>query len=85
MKYVLIHWIESNETSIVSEEFVRDKSIFMDVRVWRYKDESPKDQLENRIWHWQEFWQQVVSISGILNKFIGTENRDIYRSNMFTI
>ena len=85
MKYVLIHWIESNETSIVSEEFVRDKSIFVDGRVWRYKDESPKDQLENRIWHWQEFWQQVVSISAILNKFIGTENRDIYRSNMFTI
>lgn len=27
MKYVLVHWNESNETSILSEECVKDKSM----------------------------------------------------------
>ncbi len=30
MKYVLIHWTESNETSILNEEFVKDKSMLND-------------------------------------------------------
>ena len=30
MKYALIHWTESNETSILSTEFVKDKSMLKD-------------------------------------------------------
>ena len=30
MKYVLVHWTESNETSILSAEFVKDKSMLKD-------------------------------------------------------
>lgn len=30
MKYVLIHWTATNETSILSEDFVRDKSMLKD-------------------------------------------------------
>ena len=30
MKYVLIHWISTNETSILTSEFVRDKTMLDD-------------------------------------------------------
>ena len=30
MKYVLVHWVESNETSILSQDCVKDESMLTD-------------------------------------------------------
>lgn len=30
MKYVLVHWTATNETSVLTEKFVRDKSMLDD-------------------------------------------------------
>lgn len=63
MKFVLVHWIESNETSIISEEFVKDKSMLDDkhkkgmVMFGDAKAKAPKGG-------WKSYLAKVLASSG---------------------
>lgn len=63
MKYILVHWTASNETSILTEEFVRDKSMLKDVnkegmvRFGKLGCKEPKGG-------WKAYLGRVIFING---------------------
>ena len=63
MKYVLIHWISTNETSILTSEFVRNKTMLDDlskqgmVMFGQTRIKPPKSG-------WKSYLGQVVATSG---------------------
>lgn len=63
MKYVLIHWTQTNETSILSEEFVKDKSMLQDPNkhgMVMFGDASAKPPKTG----WKSYLARVIAASG---------------------
>ena len=52
MKYILVHWTATNETSILTDDFVRDKSMLTDskkegmIRFGKINTKEPKTGLK---------------------------------------
>ena len=63
MKYVLVHWTESNETSILGEECVKDKSMLKDTNkrgMVMFGDPSAKPPKTG----WKLYLARVIAASG---------------------
>lgn len=63
MKYILVHWTATNETSILTEEFVRDKSLLQDTRkegMIRFGDLNAKEPKDG----WKSYLGRVVFVHG---------------------
>lgn len=63
MKYILVHWTATNETSLLTEDFVRDKSMLDDenkegmIRFGKLNTKEPKDG-------WKAYLGRVVFAHG---------------------